>query len=99
MLSYTTPHGIPVIEIDVAGVKLDVDVDSGSPALLSIPTAWAERLPLGEPRVVGRGRTAVNEFEIKAADLRGEIHVAGFASASNPRVDILDIFPVANLGS
>ncbi|MGZ7081213.1 MAG: retropepsin-like aspartic protease, partial [Thermoanaerobaculia bacterium] len=95
---FTLERGIPVIDIDVAGVPMKVDVDLGSPATLSIPTSWASRLPLGESRVIGRGRTVGNEFEIRGADLKGDLHVAGFTKAA-PRVDIVDIFPVANLGS
>lgn len=97
VIPYTTPRGIPEIDIDVAGVPLHVDVDTGSPAVLSIPTSWAAKLPLGEQRVVGRGRTSVNEFEIRAADLKGDLHVAGFAVTAT-RVDIVDLFPVANIG-
>ncbi|MGZ4808960.1 MAG: aspartyl protease family protein, partial [Thermoanaerobaculia bacterium] len=95
---FTLERGIPVIDIDVAGVPMKVDVDLGSPAMLSIPTSWASRLPLGESRVIGRGRTLGNELEIRGADLKGDLHVAGFTKAA-PRVDIVDIFPVANLGS
>jgi len=98
VVPYTTEHGIPVIEVDVAGTPIKVDVDTGSPALLSVPSSWASKFPLGEQKVVGRGRTSVNEFEIKAAELKGDLRVAGFAAAG-PRIDIVDLFPVANLGS
>jgi CubicO group peptidase (beta-lactamase class C family) len=98
-VAYTTPRGIPVIDIDVAGAPMTVDVDTGSPAALTIPASWAAKVPLnGEPVVVGKGRTISNEFEIRAADLRGDLRVAGFTRTA-PRVDIVDLFPVANLGS
>ena len=97
VVPYMTERGIPEIDIDVAGAPLRVDVDTGSPAILSIPASWAGRLPLGEQRVIGRGRTTVNEFEIRAADLKGDMHVAGF-TVPGPRVDIVDLFPVANIG-
>lgn len=98
IVSYTAEHGVPEIEIEVAGVPLRVHVDSGSPALLTVPSSWTAQLPLGEQRVVGRGRTTVNEFEIKAADLRGDVRVAGFV-ATSPRVDIVDMFPIGHIGS
>jgi hypothetical protein len=97
-IPYEVVRGIPVIEIDVAGTPTKVDVDAGSPALLAIPSAWAAKYPLGESRVVGHARTSVNEFDIRAADLKGDVRVAGF-TASTPAIDLIDIFPVANLGS
>jgi len=98
VVPYTKEHGVPEIEIEVAGIPLRVHVDSGSPALLTIPTSWAAQLPLGEQRVTGRGRTVVNDFEIRAAELRGDIRVAGFAEKS-PTVDIVEIFPIGHIGS
>jgi hypothetical protein len=98
VVPYTIQHGIPVIAVDVAGTPIQVDVDTGSPAVLAIPSAWVPKFQLGEQRVVGHARTSVNEFDIRAADLKGDLRVAGY-SASSPRVDIVDIFPVANLGS
>jgi CubicO group peptidase (beta-lactamase class C family)/predicted aspartyl protease len=99
VVAYSTERGIPVIDLEVAGVAMKVDVDTGSPAVLSMPSAFAAKLAFtGAPKVVGKGRTAANEFEIRAAELRGELRVAGFAQAA-PRVDIVDAFPVANLGS
>ena len=97
VVSFTAEHGVPQIEIDVAGVTTKVDVDSGSPALLNLPSTAGLSFN-GEPRVVGRGRTVGNEFEIRAAELRGDIRVAGWTQ-SNPMVDLVDIFPVGNIGS
>ena len=99
VVPFTIERGIPVIDIDVAGTPMKVDVDTGSPAFLSVPTEWSKKLTFsGEPHVVGHGRTSANEFDILGADLKGDVRVAGYAEA-NPRVDILDLFPVANLGS
>lgn len=99
VVPYTLERGIPTIAVETDGTPLTVDVDTGSPAMLTVPSAWASRLKLaGEPRVVGRGRTAANEFEIRAADLAGDLRVAGW-TLTRPRVDLVDIFPVANLGS
>jgi hypothetical protein len=80
-------------------VPLKVDVDTGSPALLTVPAPWSSKLSfVGPLKVVGKGRTVSNEFEIRGADLRGELRVAGYARPA-PRVDVVDLFPVANLGS
>lgn len=98
ILTYSAEHGVPNIEIDVAGTKVKSDIDSGSPALLSMPLKLAKSLPLtGEPQVVGHGRTVGNEFDIYSAPLKGEVHV-GAITLTDPRVDFVDLFPNANLG-
>jgi len=98
LLDYTTEHGVPTIEIDVAGKKVKTDIDSGSPAEVSLPLAVAKSLPLGEePKVTGHGRTTGNEFDIYSAPLTGEVHV-GQVALVNPRLDFVDLFPVGNLG-
>ena len=98
VLAYTVEHGVPTIEIDVAGTKVPTDIDSGSPALLSMPLSLAKSLPLAEePRVMGHGRTVGNEFDIYAAPLKGAVHVGGITVA-DPMVDFVEIFPQANVG-
>jgi len=98
ILTYRVEHGVPNIDIDVAGQKVKTDIDSGSPALLSMPLSLAKSLPLdGEPKVVGHGRTVGNEFDIYSAPMKGEAHV-GAITLTDPRVDFVDLFPNANLG-
>ena len=98
VVPYTVERGVPEVDVDVAGVPIRADVDTGSPALLTVPASWSSRFPLGELRVVGRARTTANEFEVKGAELNGALRVAG-VSVTAPRVDVVEIFPVANLGS
>ncbi|HEV7574038.1 MAG TPA: serine hydrolase [Thermoanaerobaculia bacterium] len=98
ILTYRVDHGVPNIDIDVAGQKVKTDIDSGSPALLSMPLSLAKSLPLAsEPQVVGHGRTVGNEFDIYSAPMKGEVRV-GAITLTDPRVDFVDLFPVANLG-
>ncbi|HEV7427309.1 MAG TPA: serine hydrolase [Thermoanaerobaculia bacterium] len=98
ILTYNIEHGVPNIDIDVAGHKVKTDIDSGSPALLSMPLSLAKSLPLAsEPQVVGHGRTVGNEFDIYSAPMKGEAHIGGI-TLTDPRVDFVDLFPVANLG-
>jgi hypothetical protein len=98
VLTYNVEHGVPNIEVDVAGQKVKTDIDSGSPALLSLPLSLAKSLPLAsEPQVVGHGRTPANEFDIYSAPMNGEAHI-GAITLVNPRVDFVDLFPVGNLG-
>ena len=98
ILTYTADHGVPTIEIDVAGTKVTTDIDSSSPALLSLPLALAKSLPLAEePRVAGRGRTVGNEFDIYRAPLKGEARI-GDITLTNPQIDFVDLFPRAHVG-
>lgn len=98
ILTYSVEHGVPTIEIDVAGTKVTTDIDSGSPALLSMPLSLAKSLPLSaEPRVMGHGRTVGNEFDVYAAPLKGAVH-AGGVTVTDPLVDFVEIFPRANVG-
>ncbi|HEV7922903.1 MAG TPA: serine hydrolase [Thermoanaerobaculia bacterium] len=99
-IPYTTDRGgVPAIEIDVAGRKTKVDIDSGSPALITLPMSLAKTLKLSqEPKVVGRARTPSNEFDIYGADLIGEVTI-GQTVLTNPRLDIVEIFPTGHIGS
>jgi CubicO group peptidase (beta-lactamase class C family) len=98
VLTYTTEHGVPTIEIDVAGTKVKTDIDSGSPALVSLPLSLAKSLPLAEePRVVGHGKTVSNEFDVYGAPLKGEARI-GAITLTDPRLDFVEIFPVGNIG-
>ena len=82
----------------MAGTKVKTDIDSGSPALVSLPLSLAKSLPLAEePRVVGHGKTVGNEFDVYTAPLKGEAHV-GAITLTDPRVDFVEIFPVGNIG-
>ena len=99
-LPYTTDRGgVPAIEIDVAGTKTTVDIDSGSPALITLPMTLAKTLKLAaEPTVVGHARTPSNEFDVYGAELVGDVKV-GDAVLTNPRIDIVEIFPIGHVGS
>ena len=97
VIPFTRPRGVPEIAVTAGGVAFKADVDSGSPSLISVPTSFGVPLT-GDTRVVGRGRTSTNEFEIRAGELRGDLVIAGWTQAA-PTIDIVDHFPVANIGS
>jgi predicted aspartyl protease len=97
-LAYSNERGVPSIGIDVYGVKAKVDIDSGSPAELSLPLSMAKSLPLAaKPQVVGRGRTADGDFDVYGATLNGQVRVGGIV-LTNPRLDFVSVFPNGNLG-
>jgi Beta-lactamase/Aspartyl protease len=97
-VAYAIDHGIPAIDIAVNGQPVRVHIDSGSPALVSLPLRSAKSLPLAEePRIVGHGRTADGEFDVYAAPLNGEVRIGAIA-LTNPRLDFVDVFPIGNVG-
>jgi hypothetical protein len=97
-MPYTIDHGVPALEIVVNAQPTRVHIDSGSPALVSLPLSVAKTLRLAEePRVVGHGRTADGDFDVYAAPLNGEVRV-GAIVLTNPRLDFVDVFPIGNLG-
>jgi CubicO group peptidase (beta-lactamase class C family) len=99
VLAFTRERGIPMARISVAGHEMEADVDSGFMGGISLPEAEAKRLPLAvPPKVVGRGRTLGNTFEIKAAPLDGNVAI-GAVVIERPMVDFQPVFPMANVGA
>jgi len=99
ILPFTMPQGIPVVEIELAGVRTPAVIDSANPRFLSLPTAMIDELPLeGEPEVVGRMATLFNEFDLLEATLDGDL-VLGGHRFPRPRLDFNDVLPDVNVGS
>ena len=99
ILAYRDDDGIPSISIQVDSLNVDAHVDAGSMGGFMLPESIVDRLPLAEPpRVVGKARTVSNTFEIKAAPLKGSVHV-GAEVFKDPMVEFAPIFSTANVGS
>ncbi len=99
VIAFTTDHGIPTVRLQVDSLWVDADVDAGSPGGFTMPQSMAAKLPLSSaPRVVGHARTASNEFEITAAELKGSVRLGGhtFPGAT---IGFQPLFPMANVGS
>jgi Aspartyl protease len=99
VLDFEDRHGIPSIKLQVGDLEVAAEVDSGNMrGELVLPASYIGKVPLEkDPVVVGRGRTAFNEFEIKQAPLKGAVRV-GSQSVERPLVDFVEIFPHANIG-
>jgi D-alanyl-D-alanine carboxypeptidase len=99
VLAFTRERGVPTARITVAGREMDAHVDSGFMGGVSLPEAEAGRLPLSvPPKVVGRGRTLGNTFEIKAAPLDGDVGI-GAILIERPTVEFQPVFPTAAIGA
>jgi D-alanyl-D-alanine carboxypeptidase len=99
VIDFHAERGIPSITIQVAGTEVEADVDAGAQGGISLPDALSSKLPLAAPpKVVGHARTVSNEFDIRAAELQGDV-VFGGITLERPRVEFQPIFPMANVGS
>lgn len=93
------PRGI-ALPLTIGSEQIQARIDTGNAiGALVIPAALAERLPKkGEPRTVGRARTAISEVEIRQADVDLPVRLGGAALAVStitwPSLDDL-----ANVGS
>ena len=93
------PRGI-TLPLTIGPEHIQARIDTGNAiGQLVLPAALAERLPKkGEPRIVGRARTAISEMEIKQADIEIPVRLGGtllnVKTITWPALDDL-----ANLGS
>lgn len=99
ILGFEAPLGIPTVKLRVGDVEVDAHVDSGNTrSEIVVPASLASRLKLAaEPVSIGTARTAFNEIEVRQAPLAGTL-VLGSYALPDPRIDIVDLFPHANLG-
>jgi len=92
------PNGIPLVEIDVAGVKMEAGIDSGGLGL-SIPASMTKRLRFDSGiDTVAYGRTQVSGFALRGAVLDGVVEFAGFRF-EQPWLELNPMFGIANIGS
>jgi hypothetical protein len=99
VLDYEAPYDTPVVEMAMGGLRLVADVDSGDIGGISFPQALVQALPhVGEPRVVGTGRTISNEFEVSEVKLRGVLRI-GEHELTDPIVRFNAIHDNINLGA
>ena len=72
IVDYRNDAGIASVELTVGDKKIQARLDSGNGiGAFVFPTAFAEKLSFaGEPRVVGRARSATGEMEIKQVQIK-----------------------------
>jgi predicted aspartyl protease len=75
VLDYKNEAGIAQVELSVGDKKIKAHLDTGNAiGAFVFPTAFAEKLNFtGEPRVVGRARSATGDMEIKQVQLKDVI--------------------------
>jgi hypothetical protein len=75
ILSFESPHRIPVIDLAVGSFKVKAHIDSGNMVGgFILPASLVEKLTLAAPAItVGHARTVTNDIEIKQAQLNETI--------------------------
>jgi len=95
-------YGIPVIQIAINGRSIDAHFDTGSPGSLTLPDSMEKNLKFKtKPRVMGRARTVNGAFEIRGAQLDGNVDIMGYPF-DDPQVALisaLDGMHAAVIGS
>jgi len=103
--SFDEKYGsILTIQPTVAGIAMNVHIDTGSPAVLALLSKWQKKLPLtSKPVKVGMARTPAGSADVYMARLEGTLKV-GDHEFENPKVDFADLGPMldydcGNIGS
>jgi hypothetical protein len=99
VLNYEAPYDTPIVEMTMGGMRLVADIDSGDIGGITFPQALVQALPrIGEPRVVGTGRTISNEFQVSEVKLRGVLRI-GEHELADPIVRFNEVHDNINLGA
>ena len=98
IFDYNPSQRLPRVKLSMAGLNVDVDIDSGSPGSISLPLIYSEQLPLAsKPVEVGRIRTVDADLPIVGAKLNGEVKLGRYVF-TNPDLTFADKVPVGNIG-
>jgi predicted aspartyl protease len=91
-------HGLPVVELSIAGRTAEALLDSGSGGGLLVPLSISSTLPLDAPPVkTGRMSTLTGQFDAWSARLRGTVRL-GDVEIVDPMLTFSDYFEEINLG-
>jgi len=97
VVAFRMPDDVPVIDLVIGQEKLPAIIDTRG-AGLAIPASSAGKMRfLGDPVVIGRGRTISGEIEIRGAQLAEDVQL-GSVRIRQPFVALHPSFPVGNVG-
>ena len=98
VIPFTMPDSVPVIQLKTGSQQIDAHLDSRGVGL-SFPERFAAGLKfVSDPIVIGRGRTVSNQFEIKGAELAGDVEVGSY-TFPHPFIEMNPVLPLANFGA
>jgi hypothetical protein len=98
IFQYEESDRLPTVTLSVAGTKVRVHLDTGSPGQISLPGRYMRTLPLkSEPVLRGKARLVDAEIELYAAPLDGTVSLGEY-TFEGPEIVFADRFPAGNLG-
>jgi len=90
VVPFETRGNVMVVEMDLAGRRVPLIVDSGSRGSITLPSSMATELPLvGQPAVIDPVSTVSNTYQRRATRLDGEARIAGSA-LTDPDIEFAD---------
>lgn len=90
--------GVPVFTLDLGGLKVDAQLDSGGIGL-SLPAAVAARMHFDvDPELFANSESVATRFQITAGVLGADVNLGRYTFA-HPFVEINPVFPLANFGA
>jgi len=98
LLPFRVTDGVPIAKIEIEGVSLDAQIDSGGTGL-SLPDEVADRMKFeSTPAEFGVAESLTTRFSFRAARLQPEIRFGPYVFRK-AFVEINSAFPVVNIGS
>ncbi len=98
-LIFESQDGVPFIEIRVGSLKAKALIDTGNIRGIEFPSSLVKKLPLASyRRVIGKGGSISNEFEINEVRLQDTIAV-GRHLFPKPTITFTDVYNDVNIGS
>jgi predicted aspartyl protease len=98
VLPFRMPEGVPITSLRLNGDRVDAQLDSGGGGL-TLPESLATHQKWDTaPAAFATGNTMTARFEIKAAQLNGDVTVGRY-TFTHPVVEIHPAFPLVNFGS
>ena len=99
VLDYKNDAGIAEVDLTVGDKKIKAHLDSGNAiGAFVFPTAFTEKLAfVGEPRVVGRARSASGDMEIKQVQLKDTVKL-GRHEFPDPTITYPALGDIGNVG-
>jgi hypothetical protein len=91
IFSYTTPIGIPDMEMSIAGKAVRVHPDAGNPERISLPKSLTSDFQwTSSPVKIGEAGTIANRFSIYQGQLKTDLHLGRFVF-QQPYVVVSDV--------
>jgi hypothetical protein len=98
IFEYKLEQQLPTVPLSVAGLTVEVHLDSGSPGGITLPGSYIDRLPLvAKPVAAGVMKVMEASYPLTTAKLNGEVKL-GHHVFDHPDLRFGDALPIGNIG-